>query len=778
MRSSTDSSPISRRSPSKRIDFLTALRDNQPRGRHRPLLAGTRDARLTPGRHPLLRCGVRHALRRRSTDRRAAAEDEGESQAPGAEAGRRAAAGRALRGHRQERERPRAPAPARLRGHARRPRTSCAGRWRGISRRCRSRRLRPHRRGRIDLRRTLRAATRTGELTTLARRDRPQRTRPLLLLIDVSGSLRPNTPDYLRFAWAAQAETFTFGTRLTRDHRASCARATSTWRWRTSRETVAGRRRRHPHRPGAAGVPRHAALRGPGARRADDRALRRARARRPGADGPRGPPARASSPTGCCGGRRSPPTPRTGRSRARWPPSPPTSTAWPAPATSRPFSSRCAGCELRRRASPHLARRGSPLARRADDPAHLRSLRVAAGQAVHGRGVRGRRAAPTGFGQSVYVQANWKLEDSLERGRMGPRAARAHGLAARDRRLRGPVRRGRDRDDRGPARRPRRCCAAPACSCTGTSTRRSASPSGPERGAGPDVQREPAPSCRRSAYVFELQVFPNQLASATAARRRPPRRHVRADPRRHADRGRAVARRADRALAPPERQRQALRSGHVHPPRRPGADRRRHARSCSTRSAPGRAMFGSNFPVESLWTDFSSLVDAWLGVLAEYPDRSAPGRPWPDRAPRLQARRGGGARMTRPVQHTAAAVAGWLREGRRVVAGLLVAGRRLLAAGRRRVSMYVDDQGGIEGSITGGCVEGAVAAAAMEMLDVRRRAAARHLRDLRRAGRHRRADVRRDRPHLHPRAQGRRARRRPAATSTRPSPTPRPRWSR
>src|SRR4051794_1514165 len=31
-----------------------------------------------------------------------------------------------------------------------------------------------------------------------------------------------------------------------------------------------------------------------------------------------------------------------------------------------------------------------------------------------------------------------------------------------------------------------------------------------------------------------------------------------------------------------------------------------------------RAMFGSNFPVESIWTDFSSLVDAWFGVLAEF----------------------------------------------------------------------------------------------------------------------------------------------------------------
>jgi xanthine dehydrogenase accessory factor len=72
--------------------------------------------------------------------------------------------------------------------------------------------------------------------------------------------------------------------------------------------------------------------------------------------------------------------------------------------------------------------------------------------------------------------------------------------------------------------------------------------------------------------------------------------------------------------------------------------------------------------------------------------------------------------MTRPVQHTAAAVAGWLREGRRVAAGLLVQvdGSSPLDVG---ASMYIDDRGGIEGSITGGCVEGAVAAAAMEMLD-------------------------------------------------------------
>ena len=62
----------------------------------------------------------------------------------------------------------------------------------------------------------------------LARRGRPQRTRPLLLLIDVSGSLREHTPDYLRFAWAAQCETFTFGTRLTRVTRQLRSRELST----------------------------------------------------------------------------------------------------------------------------------------------------------------------------------------------------------------------------------------------------------------------------------------------------------------------------------------------------------------------------------------------------------------------------------------------------------------------------------------------------------------------------------------------------------------------
>jgi uncharacterized protein len=83
-----------------------------------------------------------------------------------------------------------------------------------------SRRRAHARRGTLDLRRTLRRAT-AGEITTLAYRARPPRARPVLLLIDVSGSLKAHSPDLLRFAHAVlactpRAEAFTFGTHLTR----------------------------------------------------------------------------------------------------------------------------------------------------------------------------------------------------------------------------------------------------------------------------------------------------------------------------------------------------------------------------------------------------------------------------------------------------------------------------------------------------------------------------------------------------------------------------------
>jgi uncharacterized protein with von Willebrand factor type A (vWA) domain len=84
------------------------------------------------------------------------------------------------------------------------------------------RRHKPARRtGDIDLRRVLRDARRTGgDIVHLRYRRRPRRMRRVLLLIDVSGSLKANSPDFLRFAHALvqgaeRVEVFTFGTRLT-----------------------------------------------------------------------------------------------------------------------------------------------------------------------------------------------------------------------------------------------------------------------------------------------------------------------------------------------------------------------------------------------------------------------------------------------------------------------------------------------------------------------------------------------------------------------------------
>jgi uncharacterized protein with von Willebrand factor type A (vWA) domain len=87
----------------------------------------------------------------------------------------------------------------------------------------RTRRLRPARNGRVlDIRRVLRSATRSGgEILSLAYRRAPNRARKLLVLIDVSGSLKVHSPDFLRFAHALvnaadRVQVYTFGTRLTR----------------------------------------------------------------------------------------------------------------------------------------------------------------------------------------------------------------------------------------------------------------------------------------------------------------------------------------------------------------------------------------------------------------------------------------------------------------------------------------------------------------------------------------------------------------------------------
>ncbi|MEO1066484.1 MAG: VWA domain-containing protein [Pseudomonadota bacterium] len=75
---------------------------------------------------------------------------------------------------------------------------------------------------RLNMRQVLKAASRTdGDAILLPMLDRKQKQRKILLLVDVSGSMRDQSEGYLRFAHAlaqsAQSfECFTLGTRLTR----------------------------------------------------------------------------------------------------------------------------------------------------------------------------------------------------------------------------------------------------------------------------------------------------------------------------------------------------------------------------------------------------------------------------------------------------------------------------------------------------------------------------------------------------------------------------------
>ncbi|MGC4025911.1 MAG: VWA domain-containing protein [Mesorhizobium sp.] len=76
--------------------------------------------------------------------------------------------------------------------------------------------------GQPDIRRSLRATlANDGDVPAPMLRRRAEVQRPLLLLIDVSGSMKQHTNDYLRVAYAVvqtadRAEVFTLGTRLTR----------------------------------------------------------------------------------------------------------------------------------------------------------------------------------------------------------------------------------------------------------------------------------------------------------------------------------------------------------------------------------------------------------------------------------------------------------------------------------------------------------------------------------------------------------------------------------
>jgi uncharacterized protein with von Willebrand factor type A (vWA) domain len=92
----------------------------------------------------------------------------------------------------------------------------------GAMRRSRRRRRSRHERGRLDLRRTVQAALRTGGEPFAPRRTRAsERPRRVVLLCDISGSMEPYSRALMRFAQAVAAgarpvEVFALGTRLTR----------------------------------------------------------------------------------------------------------------------------------------------------------------------------------------------------------------------------------------------------------------------------------------------------------------------------------------------------------------------------------------------------------------------------------------------------------------------------------------------------------------------------------------------------------------------------------
>jgi uncharacterized protein with von Willebrand factor type A (vWA) domain len=85
----------------------------------------------------------------------------------------------------------------------------------------------PDRKGDVlDLRRSMRRVVEhDGDVLRLMREKRKSLQRPVVLLIDISGSMKALTADYVRYAHALtrmadKVETFTFGTRLTRITRA------------------------------------------------------------------------------------------------------------------------------------------------------------------------------------------------------------------------------------------------------------------------------------------------------------------------------------------------------------------------------------------------------------------------------------------------------------------------------------------------------------------------------------------------------------------------------
>jgi predicted TIM-barrel fold metal-dependent hydrolase len=223
---------------------------------------------------------------------------------------------------------------------------------------------------------------------------------------------------------------------------------------------------------------------------------------------------------------------------------------------------------------------------------------------------------PHGFLQSVYVQANWPLDRSLDEVQW---VHHQHELTGWPDAIIGSA----DLfDPKAGATLEAQAKATPLMRGTRLQLHWHENPdfrfqSAPDRMLDPTFN-ENLELLSELRWLFELQVFPNQLAYAEQlVQRHPDLTFVLI----HA--GMPIAgepwREALAALAayPNVRVKLSGQGTFVH---RVDPDLIRTVTAQVLDSfGSERAMFGSNFPVESIWTDFSSLIRAWLGVLAEFP---------------------------------------------------------------------------------------------------------------------------------------------------------------
>ena len=229
-------------------------------------------------------------------------------------------------------------------------------------------------------------------------------------------------------------------------------------------------------------------------------------------------------------------------------------------------------------------------------------------------------AKPSGVVKSVFVQVNVAPGKEVRRGRLGAVGRRCQRLPARDHRVRRP-RLALESRTRSTASLPAATCAPSASSCTGMRSRSTASR------RKPDVMHDAAwrkglDEVRRRGLMFELQVFASQMPDAVKLVRD------------YADvtfillhagmledrseAGWALWRAGMKQLAACPNVVVKL-SGLGTFDRACSAERWRPVIEATIDLfGPDRCMFGSNFPIEKLWTDYASLVATFRASLARF----------------------------------------------------------------------------------------------------------------------------------------------------------------